>query len=69
MTGAITGAVLLTAISAVLAEYPEWRMVIYSLTLIILMINRPQGLFGSKELSLKMFRLGGSNSGRATESK
>jgi branched-chain amino acid transport system permease protein len=69
MTGAITGAVLLTAISAVLAEYPEWRMVIYSLTLIILMINRPQGLFGSKEFSLKMFGLGGSNNGRATESK
>mgnify|MGYP001781239930 CR=1 FL=1 len=29
MTGAITGAVLLTFISAYLAEYPEWRMIIY----------------------------------------
>jgi branched-chain amino acid transport system permease protein len=54
ISGAITGAVLLTFISAALASYPEWRMVIYSLALIILMIYRPQGLFGNKELSLKM---------------
>ena len=62
MTGAVTGAVLLTFISAYLAEFPEWRMIIYSLTMIILMLRRPQGLFGSQELSAKMFhfaRLGG----------
>ena len=60
ITGSITAAVLLTFISAALASYPEWRMVIYSLLLIILMIYRPQGLFGNKELSLKAFsRLGG----------
>ncbi|VBB07510.1 abc transporter permease [Lucifera butyrica] len=55
LTGSITSAVLLTFISAELASYPEWRMVIYSLLLIILMLYRPQGLFGNKELSLKMF--------------
>lgn len=69
MTGAITGAVLLTFISALLAEYPEWRMVLYSLALIVLMLNRPQGLFGNKELSLKMFGLGGGDSGRTAEGK
>jgi len=62
ITGSITAAVLLTFISAALAPYPEWRMVIYSLMLIILMIYRPQGLFGNKELSLKVFsRLKGGN--------
>lgn len=55
ITGSITAAILLTFISAALAPYPEWRMVIYSLTLIVLMIYRPQGLFGNKELSMKMF--------------
>ena len=55
MTGSITGAILLTFISAALASYPEWRMVIYSISLIILMLYRPQGLFGNKELSLKLF--------------
>ena len=69
MSGAITGAILLTGISAFLAEYPEWRMVIYSITLIVLMLYRPQGLFGNKELSLKMFKLGGDNSGRTAEGK
>lgn len=69
MTGAITGAVLLTFISAYLAEYPEWRMIIYSITLIVLMLRRPQGLFGNKELSLKMFHLGGGKDGSTAESK
>lgn len=55
ISGSITGAVLLTFISAALASYPEWRMIIYSLLLIVLMLYRPQGLFGNKELSLKMF--------------
>lgn len=56
MTGSITGAILLTFISALLADFPEWRMIVYSLAMIILMLYRPQGLFGSKELSMKMLR-------------
>jgi branched-chain amino acid transport system permease protein len=67
ITGSITSAILLTFISAALASYPEWRMVIYSLLLIILMIYRPQGLFGNKEISLKIFSriLGGGKHGTA----
>ena len=59
MTGSITGAILLTFITAFLSDFPEWRMIIYSVTMIILMLYRPQGLFGNKELSVKMFKLGG----------
>ena len=55
LTGSITGAILLTFISAALADFPEWRMIIYSLAMIILMLYRPQGLFGNKELSEKVF--------------
>ena len=69
LTGSITGAILLTFISAYLAEYPEWRMIIYSVTMIVLMLHRPQGLFGNKELSMKMFGLGGGKDGRTAESK
>lgn len=54
MSGSVVGAIVFTGVSAVLADWPEWRMVIYSLLLIILMLYRPQGLFGNKELSLKM---------------
>ena len=70
ITGSITAAVLLTFISAALASYPEWRMVIYSLLLIILMIYRPQGLFGNKELSLKAFsRIGGGGQHGTTQNR
>lgn len=55
ISGSITAAILLTFVSAATASYPEFRMIIYSLVLIVLMIYRPQGLFGNKELSLKMF--------------
>lgn len=70
LTGSITAAILLTFISAALAGYPEWRMVIYSLALIVLMLYRPQGLFGNKELSLKMFSrvTGGGKRGSTTQS-
>lgn len=51
ITGSIAGAVILTFVSAVLASWPEWRMIVYSLVLILLMIYRPQGLFGNVELT------------------
>lgn len=55
MTGSVVGVVVLTGVSAYLAAYPEIRMVIYALMLIVLMLFRPQGLFGNKEISLKIF--------------
>ncbi len=67
ISGSITAAILLTFVSAALASYPEWRMIIYALMLIILMLYRPQGLFGNKELSLNLFGrlLGGKKSDAA----
>lgn len=66
ITGSISGALLLTFISAGLTEYPEWRMIIYSLALIIMMIYRPQGLFGNKEINFKFFnKLGGAGRGNS----
>ncbi len=72
ISGSISGAILLTGISAALADYPEWRMVIYSIVLIVLMLNRPQGIFGNKELSLKMLqsmKLGGGSRGGTAQSE
>lgn len=51
MSGAVIAAILLTIISTFLQEYPETRMIIYSLVLIIMMLYRPQGLLGTKELT------------------
>ncbi len=54
-TGSLTGPLLsgavLTALPEVLRPVAEYRMVIYSLLLIGMMILRPKGLLGGKELS------------------
>lgn len=51
LSGSVIAAILLTIISTFLQNYPETRMVIYSLVLIIMMIYRPQGLMGTRELT------------------
>ncbi|GAC1342743.1 MAG: branched-chain amino acid ABC transporter ATP-binding protein/permease [Myxococcales bacterium] len=52
--GSITGSVLAAAVLTILPEYlrnlADLRMVIYSLLLIVLMLVRPRGLFGSTEV-------------------
>jgi branched-chain amino acid transport system permease protein len=57
ISGAVVGAIVITilpeALRYVKAIYPEMRdprMVIYSMMLIVLMLTRPQGLFGRREL-------------------
>jgi branched-chain amino acid transport system permease protein len=67
-TGSITGvaiaAVVLTAIPELLKNVKdsipwfqdEYRLMIYALILILMMILRPQGVFGRKELSFARFR-------------
>ncbi|HEV7557327.1 MAG TPA: branched-chain amino acid ABC transporter permease, partial [Kofleriaceae bacterium] len=52
--GSITGVVLAASILTILPEafrgFDDYRMPIYALALIVVMILRPQGLFGIKEL-------------------
>ena len=47
IVGSVLGAILLTVLPEALRQFSEYRMVIYSLLLIILMITRPQGLLGT----------------------
>lgn len=62
LTGAIVGAIILTALPEALRDVESEvglsgvRMVVYALVLILLMIFRPQGIFGQRELSLKLLR-------------
>jgi branched-chain amino acid transport system permease protein len=51
ISGSVLAAVLLTLLPEVLRPVKEYRMVIYALMLIVLMITRPQGLLGTRELS------------------
>jgi branched-chain amino acid transport system permease protein len=50
ISGAILAAVVLTLLPEVLRGFSDWRMVIYSFLLIVIMLSRPQGLLGGKEL-------------------
>jgi branched-chain amino acid transport system permease protein len=51
ITGAVLSATMLTVLPEVLRFGAEYRMVIYSLLLIVLMLTRPSGLMGSSEIT------------------
>lgn len=51
LSGAILSAILLTVVSTYLQGYPETRMIIYSLVLILVMLYRPKGLMGTMEIT------------------
>jgi branched-chain amino acid transport system permease protein len=55
VSGSILAAILLALISTLLQSFAEIRMVLYALMLVVIMIFRPQGLMGSKEVSLQLF--------------
>ncbi|MDB5104980.1 MAG: hypothetical protein JWP91_2669 [Fibrobacteres bacterium] len=48
--GAVLGAVLLTVLPEAFRGFDSYRMIIYSLALILIMIYRPQGILGQKSL-------------------
>jgi branched-chain amino acid transport system permease protein len=50
ISGAALAAVVLTLLTEVLRSFQDYRMVSYALLLILVMILRPQGLFGTQEL-------------------
>lgn len=53
LSGSILSAIGLTVLPEALRQLNDYRMVIYACALIILMLFRPQGLLGTKELSFK----------------
>lgn len=52
ITGSILAASVLVALPEVLRGFASWRMVLYSVALITMMIFRPMGLLGTWEFSL-----------------
>jgi branched-chain amino acid transport system permease protein len=50
LTGSLLGATILTALPEMLRFASADRLIIYSLLLVILMISRPQGILGTKEI-------------------
>lgn len=52
MTGSIIATIVLVAIPELLSEFSQYRMLIYSILLILIMIFKPSGLLGRYEFSL-----------------
>jgi branched-chain amino acid transport system permease protein len=50
ISGAVLAAVILTLLPEVLRGVSDYRMIIYSLMLVVMMLLRPQGLLGGREL-------------------
>jgi branched-chain amino acid transport system permease protein len=55
--GAILGAILITVILEAFREFGAYRLVIFSITLILIMIYRPQGIMGAKSLFRRARRI------------
>ena len=64
LSGSIVAAFLLGLINMFLNDYAELRMIIYSVLIIVIMVYRPNGLFGNKELNINAIfkRKGGKRS-------
>ena len=51
ISGSVLGAFILTALPELLRSFSNWRLVIYGLAVIVIMISRPEGLMGGYELT------------------
>jgi branched-chain amino acid transport system permease protein len=49
ISGSVLGAVLFISLTEGLREFAQYRMLLFSLLLVVLMIVRPQGILGQKE--------------------
>ncbi|MBC8536197.1 branched-chain amino acid ABC transporter permease [Feifania hominis] len=52
LTGSVFAAIGLTVLTEFLREFSDYRLLIYAIVLIVLMIFKPSGLFGRYEFSL-----------------
>ena len=50
ITGIVLGAGILVILPEVFREFADYRMIVYALALILVMILRPRGLLGLREI-------------------
>lgn len=60
LTGAVFGAIVITLLPELLRQLPgdfsQYRLVVYSALLIIIMLTRPQGILGTREFGLSWLK-------------
>jgi len=58
ITGTVMAAFVVTFLPEILRVFADYRMIIYSLMLILMMLYRPRGLMGTAEFSFRQLGLG-----------
>jgi branched-chain amino acid transport system permease protein len=56
ISGAAIGGIFVAVSLELMRDLAEYRLVLYALLLVVIMLVRPQGLFGNRELGLALFR-------------
>ena len=56
LSGPMIAAIVLAALPEVLRAFANWRLVIYGLMFVVIMLFRPEGLFGNKEIFSELRR-------------
>jgi branched-chain amino acid transport system permease protein len=57
VTGALLSTIMLTSLPELLRAASIWRLVVYGLLVVIIMVVRPEGLLGTWELTLANLRV------------
>ena len=70
LVGPVIAAFVLVAVPEVLRFFTDWRLIVYGLMFVVIMIFRPQGLLGYREMNLDFIgriwaRLTGRNRAKA----
>ncbi|HET7838112.1 MAG TPA: branched-chain amino acid ABC transporter permease [Rectinemataceae bacterium] len=51
ISGTIVGTIILTVLPELFRNFAQWRLVIYGLAVIVIMVGRPQGVMGGFEMT------------------
>ncbi len=69
ISGSVVGALVLTALPELLRVLKDWRLVFYGLSVIVIMVSRPEGLMGGYEFTPSSMKKLFANMKRRKETK
>jgi branched-chain amino acid transport system permease protein len=56
ISGSVLGTIVLVSLPEILREFANWRLVAYGIVVVFIMIARPEGLLGGKEIGINALR-------------
>ena len=55
MTGSVLGAVIVTLLPEIFRSMANYRMLLYGIAVVLIILFKPSGLYGYKEFSIRRF--------------